>query len=113
MRSLLIAAAAGATLCAPAALAAQSLETRINELHGNMSVRFSFPARPEVCGDGENLMIVDSTGNTRMNRGARRRNDPRFDENGRLRDCRRGPVVIDLVRARMVERRRAVSGCVD
>jgi hypothetical protein len=85
-------------LCAPAALVAQSLEARINDLPANASVRFSFPSRANVCGDGENLMIVDSTGQTRMSRGVYRRNDSRFDEQGRLRDCRRGPVVVDLTR---------------
>jgi hypothetical protein len=98
MRSLLL-AVAGATLFAPAPVAAQSLAARIQATAPDADVRFSFPSRPEVCGDGETLMIIDSTGDTRMTRGTMRRNDARFDEKGRLIDCRRGPAVVDLTRS--------------
>src|SRR5688500_16361883 len=99
MRSLLLVATAGATLLAPATVTAQSLAARIQAIPSDAHVRFSFPSRPEVCGDGETLMIIDSTGDTRMTRCTMRRNDARFDERGRMIDCRRGPAVVDLIRS--------------
>ena len=92
--------AAGVTLVAPASLAAQSLAARISSAPAAV-VRFSFDAKPGVCGDGEYIMIVDSTTgarDVRMVRGSYRRGDDRFDEQGRLRDCEVGPVVIALTR---------------
>ena len=77
----LIALCAGA----PAALAAQSLASRVEALHDG-TVRMSFQARPGVCGDGSgNVWIADGR-------------NGRFDYDAR-RPCLAGPVRVAIGRA--------------
>jgi len=106
MRRVLVHLIAGATLFAPAAAHAQPLAARIAAAPADASVRFQFEARPGVCGDGESIMIDDDRSRdgvtiVRHDAGGSSwtSSRDRFDENGRLRECRTGPVVLELERS--------------
>lgn len=91
---------AGAALLAPAAATAQSLARRVADAPADATVRFTFAARPGVCGDGENIRVL-----TPDRDGVTVREDRRQYTVGRggsrsdwLRDCAEGPVEMELER---------------
>src|SRR5690606_4124147 len=81
MRALILPAVA--LLVAPAAVTAQSLAQRVDGAPANAVVRFSFPSKPGVCGDGENIRITRDGGTS-----------GRSD----LRECVEGPVRLEIIR---------------
>jgi hypothetical protein len=102
MRIPLITLLAGAALLAPAASAAQDLAARVNAAPAEATVRFTFDARPGVCGNGENISIrsVSDGGVTAGDQGrvytSGSRSTARSDW---LRDCAEGPVEMEISRA--------------
>lgn len=85
---------AGAALLAPAS--AQTLAQRVAAA-GDGTVRFSFEAKPGVCGDGESISLVRD-GEIVMSQGRTyRMRDGRVVSQGG--DCVEGPVDVDLTRS--------------
>jgi hypothetical protein len=91
-------------LAAAAPAAAQTLAQRIAAAGADESVHFSYESRPDVCGDGEDIMVLGrgrdggitvlqhGRGNYNFSRGRR------IDRDGRLADCQFGPVTAELTR---------------
>jgi hypothetical protein len=99
-RSILVRRCAGAagtglaalSLLLPTDARSQSLEARVNSA-GNEAVQFSFPSRPEVCGDGRGLLTIGQStiiGNMTITGGQIR--------GGEVRQCERGPVRVVMMR---------------
>lgn len=100
MRHSFITLLAGAALVAPAPAAAQSLVSRVNAAPADEIVRFTFEAKPGVCGNGENISIrrIADDGVTILERG--REYTVGSGRSGRdwTRDCTDGPVQMELTR---------------
>jgi hypothetical protein len=106
MRRLLSITLAGAALTAPAAArpaaaqetgvpAAQDLAAVIAAAAPDATVRVHYAARPGVCGNGENVWIMDDAGRRSMVRGGNNYSDVRDSEY-----CETGPVRVELSRTR-------------
>ena len=91
----LIAVLAGATLLAPAAASAQSLQARVDAAPANATVRFTFDARAGVCGDGERISIR----NNARNGGSVTVRGREYSGQDWTRDCVEGPVEMKIERA--------------
>jgi hypothetical protein len=105
MRRHLIASVAVLVSHATAASAtAQTLAQRVAAAGAGESVHFTYESRPGVCGDGDDIMVVGERrdggvtvlqhgrGNYTVSRG-------RVDRDGRLANCRFGPVTAELTRS--------------
>lgn len=106
MRCVLIPIIAGATLLAPAApAAAQSLASRVAAAPANAAVRFQFQPKPGVCGDGEHISVRSERAGDGMtviqhDDGSRwTTTNGRIRSDGSVRECREGPVVVELERS--------------
>ena len=116
LRSRVIAVAGGiAMMLGPIAVSAQGAQSIADRVHAapNGTVRFSFTARPDVCGSGNSVYV----GSNSSNRSAGSNADVEWDA-----DCGHGPVrvVIDVrdhtetgLRSYVGGRWRAVSGVTD
>jgi hypothetical protein len=106
MRRLISITLAGAALAAPAAVrpataqeagvsAAQDLAAVIAAAGPDAPVRVHYSARPGVCGNGDNVWIVDDAGRRSLVRGGNNYSDVRNSE-----FCETGPVRVELERLR-------------
>lgn len=114
MRRVLITSAAGAMLLVSAPVAAQSLAERAAAAPADATVRFTFPSKPGVCGDGEHISIrnVSADGSTISSRGREYTMRSRTAESDWMRDCVEGPVELEIERrdGRISEVRPRVGG---
>lgn len=114
MRYGLMALVAGAALVAPAAAAAQSLTQRVQAAPADLPVRFTFAARPGVCGDGENIRVRSAfdEGMTISERGRQYSVSTASTRSGWMSECTEGPVEMELSRAgeRITEAAARVGG---
>ena len=94
-----------ALLLMPApSLNAQSLAQRVAAVGADEAVHFSYESRPEVCGDGENIMVRDNRSGDGITTLQQRKdgftiNRGRGNHDRLLENCRHGPVTIELTRA--------------
>lgn len=91
MRLTILTLIAGATLLGPAAAAAQGLAARVNAAPADATVRFTFPSKPGVCGDGENIRVRGASGGDTGHYTIRSRSDG-------MGECVEGPVEMTIVR---------------
>lgn len=101
MRLHLISFVAGATLLAPnGATHAQSIAQRIASAGPDVAVHFTYEAKPGVCGNGDDIMVVGGRAGEGITvlqhvRGNVSRSTGR---DNRIENCRPGPVTIELTR---------------
>jgi hypothetical protein len=106
MRRLLSITLAGVALAAPAmarpaaaqdagVAAAQDMAAVVAAAAPDATVRVHYTARPGVCGNGENVWIMDDAGRRSMVRGGNTYSDVRNSE-----FCETGPVRVELNRTR-------------
>lgn len=105
MRGWLMVLCGGAVwLAPPAAVTAQAVAQRVAAAPPDETLRFSYEARPGVCGDGENIMIEGAgprEGITIRQHGydSHAIGQGRIRRDGRMVDCQYGPVRVELTRA--------------
>src|SRR5690606_9352953 len=103
-----IAVIMSAAFLSPLAVSAQSVQSRVAGAPADATVRFTFAAKPGVCGDGERISIRGGAGG----RAAVTVSGREYGGDDWLRDCVEGPVELEIVRSdgRVVDAHAHVGG---
>ena len=103
-RQLITFLAVALPVAAAAPAAAQTLAQRIAAAGADEPVHFRYESRPDVCGNGDDIMVLGQRrdgGITVLQHGRDYsfRRGRRIDRDGRLADCQFGPVTAELTRS--------------